>query len=130
MTRELDARILLLELGSEVAVPDDPESQSGVEPAPKVGEEGDALFGGEKLHDKSYGAAVEAEKKSGYIGTYEGYGGLVREIAAFLKTGKIPVAHDETLEIYAFMEAADESKRQEGKPVAIEAVMKAAAAAR
>ena len=88
------------------------------------------FVGGEKLHDKSYGAAVEAEKKSGYIGTYEGYGGLVREIAAFLKTGKIPVAHDETLEIYAFMEAADESKRQEGKPVALEAVMKAAAAAR
>ena len=87
------------------------------------------FVGGEKLHGQSYGADVEAEKKTGYIGTYDGYGGLVREIAAFLKTGKPPVAMEETLEIYAFMEAADESKRQGGKPVAIEAVMKAARAA-
>jgi len=36
------------------------------------------------------------------------------------------VAQEETLEIYAFMEAADESKRQDGKPVTLEAVMEAA----
>jgi len=35
------------------------------------------FVGGEKLHDVSYGAEIEAEKKNGYIGTYEGYGGLV-----------------------------------------------------
>ena len=29
----------------------------------------------------------------------------------------------ETLEIFAFMEAADESKRQGGKPVTLESVM-------
>ena len=31
--------------------------------------------------------------------------------------------HEETIEIFAFMEAADESKRQGGKPVTIESVL-------
>ena len=35
---------------------------------------------------------------------------------------------EETLEIYAFMEAADESKRQGGAPVTIRAVMEKAEA--
>ncbi len=30
---------------------------------------------------------------------------------------------DETIEIFAFMEAADESKRQGGKPVTLESVL-------
>jgi len=55
--------------------------------------------------------------------------GLAREIARFFKTGKPPVPSEETLEIFAFMEAAEESKRQEGRPVAIEYVMKKARAA-
>ncbi len=66
---------------------------------------------------------------SGYIGTYEGYAGLVEESARFLKTGKPPVAQAETLEIDAFREAADESKRQDGKPVTLDAVMEKAGAA-
>ena len=61
------------------------------------------------------------------IGTYGGYRPLVFEIVKFFRTGKVPVAEEETLEIYAFMEAADESKRQGGKPVTIESVMAKAA---
>jgi predicted dehydrogenase len=57
------------------------------------------------------------------IGTYEGYRPLVVEIVRFFRTGKSPVAEQETLEIYAFMEAADESKRQGGKPVTLESVL-------
>ena len=45
------------------------------------------------------------------------------EIVKFFKTGKPPVSADETIEIFAFMEAADESKRQGGKPVTVESVM-------
>ena len=45
------------------------------------------------------------------------------EIARFFRTGKPPVSPEETLEIYAFMEAADESKRQGGVPVSIESVL-------
>ena len=57
------------------------------------------------------------------IGTYGGYQPLIFEIVKFFRTGKVPVTEEETLEIYAFMEAADESKRQGGKPVTIESVM-------
>ncbi len=48
---------------------------------------------------------------------------LLQEICTFFKTGKLPVSADETLEILAFMEAADESKRQGGKPVLLETVL-------
>ncbi len=44
-------------------------------------------------------------------------------VVKFFETGKPPVSADETLAIYAFMEAADESKRQGGKPVTLESVM-------
>jgi hypothetical protein len=57
------------------------------------------------------------------VGDYGGYEPLVVEIVKFFKTGKAPVSAAETLEIYAFMEAADESKRQGDKPVTIESVM-------
>jgi hypothetical protein len=75
---------------------------------------------------EGYGATVEGSLKTGDAGTYEGYAPLVLEIIKFFETGKPPVAAEETLEILAFMEAADESKRQNGAPVEIEAVMKAA----
>ena len=42
----------------------------------------------------------------------------------FFQTGIAPVSADETLEIFAFMEAADESKRQGGQPVSLSEVMK------
>jgi predicted dehydrogenase len=45
------------------------------------------------------------------------YGPLVREIIKFFQTGIAPVSPEETLEMFAFMEAADESKRQGGIPV-------------
>jgi len=73
-----------------------------------------------------YGALVEGTKGSGEAGKYEGYKPLVVEIAKFFKTGKPPVAAEESLELYAFMEAADESKRQNGATVTIESVMKKA----
>lgn len=52
------------------------------------------------------------------------YAPLVREIMKFFQTGIAPVSPEETLEIFAFMVAADESKRQGGKPVKISDVMK------
>jgi hypothetical protein len=42
---------------------------------------------------------------------------LVREIVAFFQTGKPPVPNAETLEIYAFMDAALRSKEAGGKPM-------------
>lgn len=70
-----------------------------------------------------YGATVQGTKRSGEAGKYEGYKGLVVEICKFFKTGKPPVDPQETLELFAFMEAADESKRQGGAAVTIQSVL-------
>lgn len=78
------------------------------------------------LAKNGYGATVEGTGGSGSAGEYEGYGPLVVEIARFFKTGKPPVSVQETLEIYAFMEAGDESKRQGGAPVSVKDVMEKA----
>lgn len=52
-----------------------------------------------------------------------GHRPLVVEILKFFRTGISPVSMEETLEIYAFMEAADESKRLGGAPVTLESVL-------
>lgn len=54
-----------------------------------------------------------------------GYGALLKEIVAFFQTRVAPVSPEETIELIAFMEAADESKRRGGAPVKIADVMKA-----
>jgi predicted dehydrogenase len=56
-------------------------------------------------------------------GKYAGYEPLARQIAHFFKTGQPPVTPQETLEIFAFMEAAHESKRQSGAPVTLDSVL-------
>ena len=48
---------------------------------------------------------------------------MCQEIAKFFKTRQPPVTAQETIEIFTFMEAADESKRQSGKPVALKDVL-------
>lgn len=48
------------------------------------------------------------------------YRGLVVEIVKFFQTGVPPVLPEETLEMMAFMEAADASKARNGVPVALE----------
>jgi hypothetical protein len=53
------------------------------------------------------------------------YAPLVREIVKFFQTGIAPVDPKVTMEMFAFMEAADESKRRGGAPVTLEEVMKA-----
>lgn len=44
---------------------------------------------------------------------------LVQEIVKFFQTGVVPVDNAETLEIFAFMDAAQKSKEQGGKPVKV-----------
>ncbi|HEY8550193.1 MAG TPA: Gfo/Idh/MocA family oxidoreductase [Vicinamibacterales bacterium] len=50
------------------------------------------------------------------------YHGLLTAVVEFFRTGKTPVPLEETLEIMAFMEAADASKDKGGAPVALEAL--------
>jgi hypothetical protein len=68
----------------------------------------------------AFGANGVAEQGSG-----GGYAPLVEQIMTFFKTGNPPVSLSETIEIFAFMEAADESKRRGGAPVKIDELIRA-----
>lgn len=70
-----------------------------------------------------YTGKAIGEKGESPVGSYDGYDPLVFAIVKFFRTGQPPVSPEETLEIYAFMEAADESKRQNGASVTLESVM-------
>jgi predicted dehydrogenase len=69
-------------------------------------------------------------KVAGDKGTAESGGGdykaLVQEIGTFFRTKKAPVAAEDTINLVAFMVAAEESKKADGKTVSIDSVMKAA----
>lgn len=54
------------------------------------------------------------------------YKPLVAEIATFFRTGEPPVSTEETIEIFAFMTAAEESKAGDGCPVSIREVLEEA----
>lgn len=73
-----------------------------------------------------YGGTVYCEKAISVLGKYQGYGPLLENICKFFNTGIAPVSDEETLEIFAFMEAADESKRRGGTSVDIKSIMKKA----
>jgi hypothetical protein len=75
---------------------------------------------GSYREDKGYSGKAVGEKGEAPVGDYVGYRPLVAQIVQFFKTGQPPVAAEETLEICAFMEAADESKRRGGEPVELE----------
>ncbi|MCK4888033.1 MAG: gfo/Idh/MocA family oxidoreductase [Planctomycetes bacterium] len=76
-------------------------------------------FRGIRKGASPYGALVYGDKGVLRSGTYAGYEPLVKEIITFFKTGKAPVPAEETIEIYAFMSAADISKTQNGKAISI-----------
>lgn len=69
-----------------------------------------------------YGGTVFAEKGTAQIGEYAGYNPLLLRIIDFFKTGVVPVSAQETLEICAFMEAADASKKLGGIPVSLDSM--------
>ncbi len=69
-----------------------------------------------------FGSKTWAEQKQGN----DSYAPLIKEVVKFFQTGISPVPPEETIEMFAFMEAADESKRQGGKPVKIADVIEKA----
>jgi len=75
-------------------------------------------------HD--YGAFVYGTKGIRPSGGYTGYGPLVDRIITFFKTGEIPVPPEETIELFAFMTAADVSKERGGVEVKLSEVIEAA----
>src|SRR5688500_7502251 len=82
-----------------------------------VGRWGDGRIGsfrGIRKGPAPYGALVFAEKKVVQVEPEPGgnlYRPLLEEIVKFFRSGKSPVDPRETLEILAFMEAADRSKK-------------------
>lgn len=74
---------------------------------------------------KNYTATVIGDKGKASSGGGD-YKGLVDAIGTFFRTGKAPVSAEETINLVAFMVAAEESKKADGKSVTIESVMKAA----
>jgi predicted dehydrogenase len=72
---------------------------------------------------KSYGGKAVGDKGEASIGTYDGYDVLLYAIVNMFRTGVVPVSAAETLELYAFMEAADESKRRNGAEVTLKEVL-------
>jgi predicted dehydrogenase len=71
----------------------------------------------------SYAATVFGEKGLAHRAGFSGYGPLVQQIGEFFLTGKVPVSRQDTVEMFAFMEAADESKRLGGRPVALRDIL-------
>ncbi len=74
-------------------------------------------FRGIKNGKQDYGGMAFGEKGIEHLGPYNGYDPLLVEIINFFEAGISPVDKNETLEICAFMEAADESKRQGGAEI-------------
>ncbi len=75
-----------------------------------------------------YGVTVMTTKGAVKGGEKHSYKPLVADYLKFFQTGVSPVPLATTIEIMAFMEAADESKRRGGAPVSIAEVMKLAGA--
>ena len=72
---------------------------------------------------RGYGGKAIGEKGEAAIGSYDGYDPLLLAILQMFRTGVPPVSADETLELYTFMEAADESKRRNGAEVTLKEVL-------
>ncbi len=83
-------------------------------------------FRGLRKEKRDYGGFVFGELEIRALGSYGGYDPLLMEIVKFFKTGVVPVKAEETLEILAFMEAADLSKKKGGIPVSVDKIMEKA----
>lgn len=66
---------------------------------------------------KGYSGHATGSNGEMEVGAYDGYAPMVAEVIHFFRTGKSPIPPEETIEIFAFMEAADESKRRDGATI-------------
>ncbi|KAB7733146.1 gfo/Idh/MocA family oxidoreductase [Rudanella paleaurantiibacter] len=80
-------------------------------------------FRGTRTGKHDYGGTVFTQTGNLTLGPYGGYDPLLKDIVRYFDTGEVPVTPEETIEIFAFMEAADESKRRGGVPVTLESVL-------
>jgi hypothetical protein len=83
-------------------------------------------FRGIRYGKADYGGTVFGEKGISVLGKNSGYNLLLAEIIKFFQTGIVPVNPEETIQIFAFMAAAEESKLNGGLPVELEKVIRSA----
>lgn len=83
-------------------------------------------FRGTRTGKHEYGGTVFGKNGNVVLGPYGGYEPLLADIIKYFQTGQVPVSPEETLEIFAFMEAADESKRKNGASVTLASVLEKA----
>ena len=74
-------------------------------------------------HGSKYGGKAVGEKGEAPIGAYDSYDVLLFEIVKMFRTGKVPVSAEETLELYAFMEAAEQSAKKGGEDISLKALI-------
>ncbi len=100
---------------------DDFECAVGVWSGGRIG-----TFRGIRAGQSGYGGTAFGETGIEPIGAYGGYRPLVEVITKFFRTREVPIDPAETIEIYAFMQAAYLSKQRGGAAVTIADVMAAA----
>ena len=81
----------------------------------------------QKNYNANYHGIAKGEKGEAKIGSFDGYAPLDEAIIKFFQTGVAPVSPEETIEIMAFMQAAQASKDADGAVIKIADVMAQAA---
>ncbi|MCK0135324.1 Gfo/Idh/MocA family oxidoreductase [Arenibacter sp. S6351L] len=79
-------------------------------------------FRGGRSGKIGFGGTAFGDLGNANMGPFESYSALMVKIIEFFRSGKAPVKSEETLEIYAFMQAAEESKKRGGTKVLLESV--------
>lgn len=72
---------------------------------------------GKRSGKSDFGGTIFCETGTIKLGEFKGYDPLLEKIVEFFDTQKVPFDGRETLEICAFIEAADESKRSNGAAI-------------
>jgi hypothetical protein len=83
-------------------------------------------FRGIRSGRSGYGGTVFGEKSISVLGSYSGYNPLLIKIIEFFDSGVPPVRAEETIEIFTFMAAAEESKLKKGKIIQMQEVLEKA----
>jgi predicted dehydrogenase len=97
---------------------DDTDMVVGVWEGGRIG-----TFRGTRSGKHGYGGIVFGEKKIEVLGAFKGYDPLLKKVIEYFNTGEVPVTPEETLEMFAFMEAADVSRANGGASVNLDTVM-------
>ena len=75
---------------------------------------------------RDYGGTVFTRDANITLGTFGGYKPLVEQVVVFFRTRVAPDSAQETIELYTFMEAAQESRKKGGKKVSLDTILKKA----